>query len=110
VRKLAINRVYRSIGHFDLPQPAITSIAYGKYWREAYATYAMMRTAADQPNRCTGNLHQLLPEVLARKQAEQRFRRIFQAMYNVLLVYEAAVPMAPVQCLEASGEGICRSR
>jgi hypothetical protein len=66
---------------------------------------AMMRIAADQPNRCTGNLHRLLPEILARKQAEQGFWRIFQAMYNVLPVYEAAVPMAPVRCLDGFGTG-----
>ena len=66
---------------------------------------AMMRIAADQRNRCTGNLHQLLPKVLARKQPEQRFRRIFQAMHNVLLVCEAVVPMAPVQCFDGFGRG-----
>jgi len=49
------------------------------------------------------NFHQLLSEVLAEKQAEQRFRRILQAQHDVFLVHEAAVPLPAAQGLKASG-------
>jgi hypothetical protein len=50
-----------------------------------------------------GNFHQLLSEVLARKQAEQRIRRILQAIRDVLLVHETAVSLPAAQRLEGLG-------
>src|SRR5260370_28188508 len=42
---------------------------------------------------CIGNFHELLSEVLAGKQAEQRFRRALQAVRDILLVHEAAISL-----------------
>ena len=50
-----------------------------------------------------GNFHQLLSEVLAGKQAEQRLRRVLQAVRDVFLVHEAAVPLPAAQRLEGLG-------
>ena len=50
-----------------------------------------------------GHFHQLLSEVLAGKQAEQRLRRILQAIRDVFLVHEAAVPLPTAERLEGLG-------
>jgi hypothetical protein len=52
---------------------------------------------------CIGNFHELLSEVLAGKQTQQRLRRILQAVRDVLLVHEAAVPLPTAQRLEGLG-------
>src|SRR6266702_911171 len=53
--------------------------------------------------RNVGNFHQLLSEVLAGKQTQQRFRRVLQAVRDVLLVHEAAVSLPTAQRLEGLG-------
>src|ERR1700686_5069729 len=52
---------------------------------------------------CIGDFHELLSEVLAGKQTQQRFRRIMQAIRNVLLVHETAVPLPTAQRLQGLG-------
>src|SRR5258708_23138428 len=61
----------------------------------ALAGWAEM--GAPRLGRRIGDFHQLLSEVFAGKQAEQRFRRVLQTRCHVLLVHEAAIslPAAP---------------